>query len=180
MKRDLIKKINIPNGVKAEGSGTKIMVKGIKGSLEKEFKIKKVKFEIKDEEVVLSAKGASKDVKRNMNSVAAHITNMIKGVDEGYEYELKVCASHFPITVEKKGVKAIIKNFLGEKVPREVTIPKGAEVIIDKDKIIISSIDKEIAGQASANFEKSTRVSNRDNRVFQDGIYIIKKPGREF
>jgi len=179
MKRDLIKKIIIPQGVSAQVSGSKVSVKGMKGSLEKEFKIKKVKIEVKDDSIVLSSMKATKDEKRNMNSVAAHITNMIKGVDEGFEYELKVCASHFPMTVEKKGDKAYVKNFIGEKEPREVTIPKGAEITIDKEKIIIKSIDIEIGGQAAANFEKSTRITNRDRRVFQDGIYITKKPGRE-
>jgi len=133
MKRDLIKKIKIAPGVSAQVSGSRVTVKGIKGSLEKEFKIKGVKFEVKEDEVILSAKKATKDEKRNMNTVSAHITNMIRGVDVGFEYELKICASHFPMTVDIKGNKAFVKNFLGEKIPRDVTIPKGAEVSIDKE-----------------------------------------------
>jgi large subunit ribosomal protein L6 len=55
----------------------------------------------------------------------------------------------------------------------------GAELEIEKDIITIKSVDKEIAGQATANLEKATQIKKRDKRVFQDGIYIINKAGKE-
>ena len=58
-------------------------------------------------------------------------------------------------------------------------LPKGVEVVIDKAEITVSSVDKELAGQAAANFEIVTKIRGRDKRVFQDGIYIINKAGKE-
>ncbi len=104
---------------------------------------------------------------------------MFKGIQEKFDYKLKIASSHFPISVELKENKATIKNFLGEKIPREVKILKDVEVKIDKDIITIKSIKKELAGQTASNFEKATRIKMKDRRVFQDGIFITNKSGKK-
>ena len=179
MKRELIKKIEIPEEVEVSIVGDKVIAKKGDKMNEREFDFGKMKIEKKGKEIILENKKASKNEKRNINTTAAHITNMIKGVQEKFEYKLKVCFSHFPITVEVKGDEALVKNFLGERYPRVVRIPKGANVNVDKEIIIVSSSDKEIAGQAAANFENVTRIVNRDRRIFQDGIFITSKCGEE-
>ena len=104
---------------------------------------------------------------------------MINGIEKGFEYKLKAVYSHFPITVELHGKEAIIKNFLGEKIPRKTKILPNVDVKIDKDFITVNSSDKESAGQTAANFEKATWIRLKDRRVFQDGIFIINKAGKE-
>ena len=179
MKKELSQKIEIPEGIEAEIQGNKVIVKGAEGVNEKEFSFVNLNFEKKGNEIIIGNKKSSKKEKRRMNTIAAHIRNMMRGVKEKFEYKLKICFSHFPITVEVKGNEALIKNFLGEKTPRKAKIPKGAEVKVEKEIITIISPNIETAGQAAANFETATRIVKRDRRVFQDGIFITSKCGEE-
>ena len=81
------------------------------------------------------------------------------------------------MTLKIEGNKLAVNNFLGEKIPRYAYILPNVEVQIKGSLITILSTDKEAAGQTAANFEKATKVTNRDRRIFQDGIYIHDKPG---
>ncbi len=179
MHKELSQIIEIPEGIEANIEGSKVIVRGAEGTTEREFNMANLNMEKKGSQIIIGNRKSSKKEKRKMNSIAAHIRNMIKGVQNKFEYKLKICFSHFPITVDIKGNEALVKNFLGERTPRKVKIPKGAEVKVEKDIITITSPNVEIAGQAAANFEIATRIVKRDRRVFQDGIFITSKAGEE-
>ena len=178
MKKEFIQKIKIPDGIELKLEKNKIEAKGPEGENSREFKISGLIFEKKNDEILIGSKKATKKEKRRINTMKAHINNIIKGVQKKFEYKLKVCFNHFPFTIEIKGNEATIKNFLGEKIPRKLTIPEGVEAKVEKDIIIIKSTNKELAGQAAANFETATKIRLRDRRVFQDGLFIIEKDGR--
>ncbi len=179
MKKELFKEIEIPNGVSAEIEGTNVKIKGPEGENFRKFKIGFLKLAKEGYKLIIGSKKATKKEKKLMNTIAAHIKNMISGVQNKFEYELKAVFSHFPITIDVKGNEVLIKNFLGEKIPRKTIIPKGVEIEVNGNLIKVKSTDKELAGQAAANLETATRIRARDKRVFQDGIFMIKKSGRE-
>ncbi len=172
--RRLRKEITIPTGVDVEVADM-ITVKHKNFQVKKKLAYPTLTISKKENKIVIEPKLFSKREKKIINTFKSHLLNMIKGVQEPYEYRVKICASHFPMTVTIEGKKLVVKNFLGEKVPRKATILQDADVKIEGDLITITSADKEIAGQVAANFEQCTRITNRDRRVFQDGLWITKK-----
>ncbi len=125
--------------------------------------------------IILRKDNPNKRDKKLIRTNAAHIRSLISGLKEKYVYELQVASVHFPVTVSVVGQELVVKNFLGEVKDRKAKILEGVEVKVDKDKLTVKSFDKEKAGQTAANIETATKIRNRDRRVFQDGIFIIKK-----
>lgn len=179
MKKEIFREIEIPEGIGIRLEKNILIIKGPEGENKREISTRNLVFEIKDNKIKIGNKKSTKKDKKRIQTLTAHIKNMIKGVQNKFVYELKTVFSHFPITVEVKGNEISVKNFLGEKVARKCHFPKGAEIKMDKEKITVSSTDKELAGQTAANLERVTRIRNRDRRVFQDGIFITTKAGRE-
>lgn len=179
MRKEIFQRIEVPEDVEIDINGSTIVVKGKEGENKRTFNLAGLVFEKEGNNILIGHKKSTKNEKKMINTIAAHIRNMIKGVQKKFEYKLKVVFSHFPITVEVKGQDVLIKNFLGEKTPRKTKVPEGVDVNVDKDIITIDSADKELAGKAAANFETATRIRNRDRRIFQDGIFITSKAGRE-
>jgi large subunit ribosomal protein L6 len=178
MKKQLEQIIAIPEGVEVSFVDKTLKVKGPEGENSRELNLGNLDLKVSGNEIKISHNKATKNEKKIMNTLASHIKNLIRGVQEKFTYELKVASSHFPMTVKVEGRNASVKNYYGEKIERKTTIPEGVEVEVKKDIIIIKSVDKELAGQASANLEMVTKVRNRDRRIFQDGIYITKKDGK--
>lgn len=178
-----IKKINekvvLPQGVTAGLDGAIVTVKGPKGEVKRKLLNKKVKIELKESSIFISADPATKREKTTIGTFKAHIKNMVKGVTEGHEYRLKVCAGHFPITVGVESGSFVVKNFLGEKIPRKSRIIPGAAIKVEGQNVIVTGIDKEAVAQMAADIEQLTKVKYRDKRIFQDGIWMISKDGKE-
>ncbi len=173
------KKISIPENVNIDIEGRTIRIRGPAG--ENSLTIKNIAVGLKKDEksLILFAKGNfTKKEKRVINANASHIRNMIKGSLEPYTYKLRICSGHFPMSVSVEKNRVVIKNFLGEKVPRTAKIVDNSDVKINGDQIFVTCVNKETAGQTAANIEQSTRITNKDRRVFQDGIYIIEKGGK--
>jgi large subunit ribosomal protein L6 len=164
--------IEIPEGVDVEIDGRVVKIKkgGEEIEREVEYPVKK-----EDNKIIIESKEGKKRDKKLVNTVRAHIVNMISGLEKKYEYELKICSVHFPMTVEVKNQVFQINNFLGENIPRKAKILPNVEVEVNKENVIVRSSSKENAGQTAANIENATIVRNRDRRIFQDGIFITKK-----
>lgn len=172
---EITKQIKIPENVDVTIEDGKVNVKGEKGELTRTFSHPSVTIQREDNHVVVGTNLPRRKEKALMGTVVAHIQNMVKGVSEGFEYELKAVYSHFPIKTAVKDNEFVIQNFLGERSPRKAKILEGVNVEVQGDNIKVKGADKQKVGQTAANIEKTAMVKNRDIRVYQDGIYITNK-----
>jgi large subunit ribosomal protein L6 len=102
---------------------------------------------------------------------------MIRGVTSGFTYKLRVVYAHFPMTVkvQEKERKVTIDNFTGEKTPRIARIVGSAKVKVVSDEIHVQGTKLADVSQTAANIQSATRIKDKDQRVFLDGIYVFEK-----
>jgi len=170
--------IEVPVGIEVKIEKGVFEIKGEKGVIKKKMSNPKIKKEIRDNKVVFTTKNATQREKKFVNTVKSHLRNLFKGAKEGYNYKLKICASHFPMSITIEGNIFSIKNFIGEKVPRRLKLKEGVNVKVDGSEIIVEGIDKEAVSQVSADIENLTKRPGFDKRIFQDGIYIVERDGK--
>ncbi|MEM1535872.1 MAG: 50S ribosomal protein L6 [Candidatus Pacearchaeota archaeon] len=175
MKRSIEKVLEIPEDVIVKIENNTVIVKGPLGECKRDFQFRDIEKKIEDRRLILKKEKATKKEKRIMHAIASHIDNMIKGVKKKYEYVLEICSIHFPMNVKVEENKIIVKNFLGERKERIIELLPEVEIEIKGNKIFVRSVDKEKAGRQAALIESISRKVPRDKRVFQDGIWIVKK-----
>lgn len=186
MSSEKIKEIEIPQGVKVQydKENNKFIVEGKKGKLEKKFFYDNFEVEIKENKIVFKYSIKNNTQKKNIHTIISIVKSLIEGVNNGFTYKLKIFSTHFPMQVKYQNNKITIINFLGEKKPRELELDKELldkykiNIKIQGDEIIIEGIDKEVVGNIAARIEQLTRITDRDKRKFQDGIYIVEKAGK--
>lgn len=179
--KEYVSVVKIPSDVEVsvEGdtiSGYVVKVRGPLGENSKKFKFREIFIEKNGSEIRIRTPISKAKYRATVGTFTAHIENLIKGVREGFEYRLKAVYAHFPMKIRVSGDEVIIENFLGETTPRKAKIVGRAKVEVKGQEIIVRGVDIEECGQTAANLERATRIKQKDRRVFQDGIYIVKKP----
>ena len=169
-------KIEFSEDIKVSLEGqTVTLAKGDK-SESKAFRCKDMDFELDGNSLVLRGHNDKKRTNSIIRTVRKHVENLVLGLNQGYEYQMKIVFSHFPMNISVSGSEVVINNFTGEKKPRKSKIvgPNTKVEVKGKD-IIIKGSNNEHCGQTAANLEKATKVRKKDHRIFQDGIYPVSK-----
>lgn len=171
----LEKIVGIPENTQAQSEGRKITITGKRGSVVKDFTHSHIRIERTDSGFRVCSESNRKKDRALVNTMAAHIQNMIKGVNEGFTYKLKIVYVHFPITLRVEGKKILIQNFLGERTPRVTDVVGAAEVSVKGDDVTVTGSDIDAVAQTAANIQHTTRVKRKDLRKFIDGIFVYSK-----
>ena len=170
--------IDIPDEVTATMDHLELTVEGANGSVTRRLWYPDISVTVEDGTVVVETDADDAQTRATVGTFRSHVTNTFHGVTEGWEYEMGVFYSHFPMQVSVDGDEVRIENFLGERAPRRTEVHGDTSVEVDGESLTVRGPDIEDVGQTAADIEQLTRVTDKDVRVFQDGVYITGKPNR--
>lgn len=166
--------IPIPKGVEVKLTGDDITVKGPKGKLERSIH-PRVKVDIESEIITLSVSDQTRESRAFHGLFRALIANMVTGVTNGFEKGLEIVGVGY--RAELKGRTAIFH--LGYSHPVNFELPDGIEANIEKTKVTLTSIDKELLGRTAAkirSFRKPEPYKGKGIRYA--GEVIRRKAGK--
>jgi large subunit ribosomal protein L6 len=168
--------VEAPASVMIKKEGNLIQVKGTLGTVKKDFTKLPATVTVEGNKVTIKPYGTRKRDLAVTNTARSIITGMIKGVEKGYTYKLKIIFAHFPISVKVRGKEVHVENFFGERSARVSRIIGDAtKVSIVGEDVVIQGPSLEDVSQTAANIEQSTKIKGKDQRVFLDGLYIYSK-----
>jgi large subunit ribosomal protein L6 len=176
IRQEIFADIDIPDMVTVRMEGNLIVVGGKLGTLQKDLTKLPISVDIKDKKLVIKPPGTRKRDLAITNTAKSIILNMIKGVEQGFTYKLKVVYAHFPISVKTKGKEIHVENYFGERAPRvSRVVGDTTKVNIVGEDVIVQGPSLEDVSQTAANIEFSTKLKGKDQRVFLDGLYIYSR-----
>jgi large subunit ribosomal protein L6 len=176
IREEIFADIDIPDMVTVRMEGNLIVVGGKLGTLQKDLTKLPISVDIKDKKLVIKPPGTRKRDLAITNTAKSIILNMIKGVEQGFTYKLKVVYAHFPISVKTKGKEIHVENYFGERAPRvSRVVGDTTKVNIVGEDVIVQGPSLEDVSQTAANIEFSTKLKGKDQRVFLDGLYIYSR-----
>lgn len=167
--------IPLPKSVEVKVTDTDVSVKGPKGTLQQKL-IPGVQVKLEDNQIFVSLTDEHSDLDHFHGLYRTLLLNMVVGTTEGFEKRLEMIGVGYRAAVQGN----LLDLLLGFSHPTKLPIPKGIEVKIEKNTlIIISGFDKHLVGQFAA-----TIRSKRPPEPYQGkgiryvGEYVRKKAGK--
>jgi large subunit ribosomal protein L6 len=172
----IMAEVEAPASVKIEKEGNTLSVKGKLGTVKKNFTKLPATITVDGNKITIKPYGKRKRDLAVTHTARSIIESMIKGVEKGYTYKLKIIFAHFPISVKIKGKDVNVENFFGERASRvSRIIGDGTKVNVVGEDVLVQGPSLEDVSQTAANIELSTKIKNKDQRVFLDGLYIYSR-----
>jgi len=135
--------IEIPQGVTVSIKDNTVTTKGPKGELKVTIR-PEVDVKIEDNNIIVSIK--DDQYRAYWGLTRSLIANNVEGIVSGFIKKLEIQGVGYRAKVEAK--KIILEMGFSHDVPMD--IPEGIEVVVEKNIITISGIDKQLVGETAA------------------------------
>ncbi len=137
--------IPLPDGVKVEIKNDRVSVKGPKGALERDF-VPLISLETDGQSVVVKPTDESRQARAFHGLFRTLVNNMVVGVSAGFEKKLELVGVGYKAELQGQSLNLAV----GYSHPVNFPLPAGIEAQVDRQRITISGIDKEVVGQTAA------------------------------
>jgi large subunit ribosomal protein L6 len=135
----------LPKGVTVSTKNGTVGVKGPKGELAKVMPAG-ISFKIEGDKLSVLRADDSRDNRAKHGLMRAHLANMVKGVTDGWTRELEINGVGYRAEVTGDSLTMA----LGFSHPVVFKLPKGVGAKVDKNRIVLSSSDRDLLGQTAA------------------------------
>jgi large subunit ribosomal protein L6 len=139
------KPLPLPKGVSLIQKEGRFGVKGPKGELSKHLP-EGVSIKAEGDKLVVNRADDSRQNRAKHGLIRAHLANMVKGVTDGWTRELEINGVGY--RAEVSGTKLTMQ--LGYSHPVIFELPKAVTAKVDKNKVVLTSADRDILGQTAA------------------------------
>jgi len=167
--------ITIPAGTEVSVASDSIQVKGKGGTLLKQMH-PAVRVKIESGIASVEPANSSKLARALWGTYAAHIKNMVAGVNTPFVKKLQVEGIGFKAELQGK----TIKMALGFSHPVIVSIPDGITAVIEKNIITVTGADKEQVGQFAASVRELKKPEPYKGKgIRYEGEVVRQKQGKK-
>lgn len=173
--QEILAQVEAPASIKIAKEGNTLSVKGKLGTVKKDFTKLPATITLEGNKITIKPYGKRKQDLAVTNTARSIIESMMKGVEKGFTYKLKIIFAHFPISVKVKGKEVSVENFFGERSPRSSRIVGDTKVSVVGEDVVVQGPSLEDVSQTAANIELSTKIKDKDQRVFLDGLYVYSR-----
>jgi large subunit ribosomal protein L6 len=139
------KPLPLPKGVTLSQKPGTFSVKGPKGELSKLLPTG-VTFKTEADKIVVLRADDSRENRAKHGLVRAHLANMVKGVTDGWTRELEINGVGYRAEVAGDTMTMA----LGYSHPVVFKLPKGVAAKVDKNRVTLTSADRDLLGQTAA------------------------------
>lgn len=169
------KPIPVPSGVQVTLQGSRLTVKGPKGTLERELH-PNISLEIGEAEINAIRPDDERQNRALHGLTRALVANMITGVTEGFTRSLEIVGVGYRANAKGKDVEFA----LGYSHAVVFDAPEGITLSVEgTNKVLVSGTDKQLVGQVAANIrELRPPEPYKGKGIRYEGERIRRKAGK--
>lgn len=169
------KPIVIPEGVEVQPKDGLLSFKGKEGSLELRI-LPFTKIEIKENQISVSLTHKNKQSRANWGTMASLIKNALAGVKEGFSKKLQLEGIGYRVNMEGKNLVLTV----GFSHPIKYEPSAGIKVVVEKNIISISGVDKALVGEVAAQIRRIKKPEPYQGKgIRYVGEVVRRKAGKK-